>query len=422
MAVSSSQPILICTVGGSHAPIVTSIRKHQPQFVWFVCTDGKAGSIRQITGEGNCIKKSFSDEAPSLPNIPTQAGLSNEQFSTRIVVPDDPDAIHQELRKLLSEITKEAPGVRIIADYTGGTKSMTAALILTGLEFDDAVTLFMVAGQRMNLVQVTDGTEIPVRANVERIRFVQKRSVALAPWKYFGYAESAVSLETMDAPSEENDRNHYLAALTASRAFAAWDRFDHQEAHRLLKPLGAQFGKYLAVLGTLTRSQETQAPAQLLDLYLNLERRATRQLFDDAVARAYRLLEWTAQWLLKRDAGINTSDIHETQIPAGMTLPKNASGRYFAGLHNAWTILESVGNAETQAFATSNANPMLSLLTHRNQSILAHGFNPVSKSNWHDWEKWLSGSFLPFLTAEAKRSSIRDVPTQLPTQFPEFAP
>ena len=48
--------ILICTVGGSHQPIVTGILQHRPSFVHFLCSDdaGKLkGSYTQVIGEGN---------------------------------------------------------------------------------------------------------------------------------------------------------------------------------------------------------------------------------------------------------------------------------------------------------------------------------------------------------------------------------
>lgn len=69
--------ILICTVGGSHQPIVSAIQEQQPQHVIFICTDkdpatGRPGSINQIEGKGNCIKANFNDDKPTLPNIPTQ--------------------------------------------------------------------------------------------------------------------------------------------------------------------------------------------------------------------------------------------------------------------------------------------------------------------------------------------------------------
>lgn len=85
-----ARKILLATVGGSHAPIVRAIADCRPDFVWFICTDGKFGSITQIRGQGNCIKAHPRDEKPTLPNIPTQTGLREDQYGTITVPPDDP--------------------------------------------------------------------------------------------------------------------------------------------------------------------------------------------------------------------------------------------------------------------------------------------------------------------------------------------
>lgn len=417
----SSGTMLVCTVGGSHAPIVTAIRTHQPTFVWFICTEeGKAGSVQQIRGQGNCIKKHPADERPSLPNIPAQVGLIKDQYDVWIVPPDDPDIIHANLRKLFDSLLKKSPRPRIIADYTGGTKSMTAALILAGLEHDGDVELTFVVGQRADLKQVTDGTEIPISANVDRIRFSHKFRVALAPWSYFGFAESRVSLENMRQPRDSNDLRRYLAALAASRAFEAWDKFDHGKAYQLLQPLGSLFGRYLATLALLNSECESQIPAQLLDLYLNMKRRAERSQFDDAVARGYRLIEWTAQWLLRRDAGVDTSNVPGDIIPSEVKLPKNEQGRYFAGLRNAWALLETLGADDAvRTFAHDHGKELLPLLTTRNHSILAHGFQPITQSEWSQWHTWLTSSFYPFLQSETSRIGLNRTPPQLPDAMPE---
>ena len=69
--------ILLCTVGGSHQPIVTAIRESRPDHVCFICSGkdpgtGRAGSDVQVLGKGNIIKAKQEDPSPSLPNIPTQ--------------------------------------------------------------------------------------------------------------------------------------------------------------------------------------------------------------------------------------------------------------------------------------------------------------------------------------------------------------
>lgn len=418
MSDSVKPTVLVCTVGGSHAPILSAIGSYKPNFVWFICTEGKAGSLQQVRGRGNCIKKSPRDEAPSLPNIPTQASLREDEFDVVLVPPDDPDSIHQHLRKLIDRILVEPLRPRVIADYTGGTKSMTAALLLAGLEYEDDVELSMVVGQRADLIHVTDGTEIPFVANVERIRFSHKFRVALSPWKHFGYAESAVALETMRQPRHSRDRKQYLDALAASRGFAAWDGFDHATARQLLQPLGHIFGQYLATLASLNRGDEAQPPARLADLYRNLERRAERRQYDDAVARAYRLLEWTAQWLLDRDANVDTSNVSPDCIPNNLSLPRNDKGQYFAGLRNAWILLETHGKTDAvRLFARDCAKESLSLLTTRNHSILAHGFQPITQAEWNQWQVWLNETFFPFLETEVRASGLKLLPQQLPTEF-----
>ncbi|GIW97864.1 MAG: hypothetical protein KatS3mg111_1197 [Pirellulaceae bacterium] len=415
----STTPItMLCTVGGSHAPIVRAIRDSRPDFVWFICTDGPHGSITQIRGPGNCIKAHPRDEKPTLPNIPTQVGLREDQYDVLTVPPDDPDEIHVRIRALIENILSTEPRPRIIADYTGGTKSMTAALLLAGLEYDEDVELSIVVGQRADLVQVKDGTETRLPANVDRIRFRHKFRVAMAPWQHYGYAEAAIALKSMLAPRDAGDRQVYLDALAASRAFAAWDRFDHHRAHDLLQPLGRTFGSYLAMLSRLNSESEVQTPARLLDLSLNMQRRAARGQYDDAVARAYRLLEWTAQWLLSRDAGIDTSNVPSDRIPAGIELPQNDKGHHTAGLRNAWALLETLGGTDTvRTFARERTKEMLNLLAIRNHSILAHGFQPITQTQWSAWQTWLDDTFLPFLQAQARTSGIKKPPSQLPTEF-----
>ena len=48
---------LLCTVGGSHEPVLTAIRALDPDHVVFVCTGrdpgtGRAGSEQQVVGKG----------------------------------------------------------------------------------------------------------------------------------------------------------------------------------------------------------------------------------------------------------------------------------------------------------------------------------------------------------------------------------
>ena len=61
------------------------------------------------------------------------------------------------MRDTIAELTGRFLGARFIADYTGGTKTMTVALVYTPLE--QGVELQHVAGARPNLVRMEHGAD-----------------------------------------------------------------------------------------------------------------------------------------------------------------------------------------------------------------------------------------------------------------------
>jgi hypothetical protein len=83
------ETILLCTVGGSHQPILTAIQELKPAFVLFFATGrdqatGKPGSIETITGNGHPIQvRSDSGDVEHLPNIQAQAALVQTCFRRR---------------------------------------------------------------------------------------------------------------------------------------------------------------------------------------------------------------------------------------------------------------------------------------------------------------------------------------------------
>ena len=79
-----------------------------------------------MTGPGNVIKAHPRDDRPSLPNIPTQAELDGDWFEWRIVPADDLDGAYRAMRDAIVSLGTQFPGARFVADYTGGTKTMTA--------------------------------------------------------------------------------------------------------------------------------------------------------------------------------------------------------------------------------------------------------------------------------------------------------
>lgn len=422
----TNRTVFICTVGGSHQPIVTAVHDLRPDFVCFVCSGrdpgtGKPGSEGQITGKDLCIKADPREKKPSLPNIPAQAGIDDDSYEVEIVPADDLDNAVVVIRKSLLSLLEKFPGARIIADYTGGTKTMTAALVAAVLE-TDGVDLQLVTGNRADLVQVRDGTEISVAANIEALRFERSVAPYLAAWQRFAYDEAAEGLATVKRPTDRMLNSRLTRARDLSNAFAAWDRFDHDEALRLLdmyaNVISDQLGVHLGALKALTAVKSTgQEPMKLFDLWRNAERRATQGRYDDAVARLYRLLEWTAQWLLRTRCGINTSDIPPEKIPSGISISADREGKYQAGLYNSWQLVSNLIDGSAGCFASEQLAAMFGHVEARNRSIFAHGYKPVGRRVWEEQYEWTSEKFLPMLLEEAKTVRIHKMPPQLPREF-----
>lgn len=414
--------ILVCTVGGSHQPIVTAIRELKPDQTVFFCTGrdpgtGKPGSEIQIKGTGKVIKALLEDEKPTLPNIPAQAGQPEGSYETVIIPADDLDEAVTIIRQKLGDTVRKFPGAKLVADYTGGTKSMTAALVIAALETKN-IDLQLVTGNRADLIKVKNGTETSAPANIDSVRLTRTMEPYLLAWGRHAYDEAADGLSCIQRPVNTTLRNRLCRAKDISMAFAAWDRFDHIEALRLLEIynpiIGKDLGGQLAALRLLVEKNEQQEPALMLDLWRNAERRAVQGRYDDAVARCYRLVEWTAQWLLCTRCGIDTSDITLKQLPDGFEIGMGYENKIQAGLFSAWSLVGKLLNGAAGQFAANRISTLRDHIQVRNSSILAHGKTPVSKENWEKIHLWLDETFLPMLLEEFGKVRIRKMSPQLP--------
>ena len=423
-----NNPILLCTVGGSHQPIIEAIRSTSPCYVCFFCTDrdpitNRPGSIEQVTGEGKVIKASYNDSKPTLPNIPTQADLPTDRFEVSIVPADDLDGAYSIMRDATAGLAARFSGARFIADYTGGTKTMTAALVCAALERDD-VELQLVAGARTNLVRVQDGTEQAMTASVTHLRLRRAMVPYLEAWERFAYHEAAEGLKSIRITAGDTDFQLHNLALILSRAFALWDNFDHAGAYELIggysKRIAPCFPNMLQTLSILKdEKNKRREPALLFDLWLNAERRAAQGRFDDAIARWYRLMEWTAQWQLKTKLDADTADFPPDLLPEDADATPGRDGKIKIGLWQAWQVLGERSPGPAQDFVEKHGKEILRLVLLRNASILAHGFRPVSASDWQEVCEWTHEKFLPVLCALADEVGLKNEPQQLPNKFPE---
>lgn len=413
---------LICTVGGSHQPIVSAINELRPDYVVFVCTDkdpatGQRGSRIQIEGKGHCIRAQPKDDKPSLPNIPAQTGLTADQYRVVPTLSDHLDRIYLDCVAAIDDLGSRFPDARIVADYTGGTKSMSAGLAMAAVERPD-IQLQLVTGSRADLLKVQDGSQFADQADCERIRYQRQTEPYRRAWNRYAYSEAVAGLDEFRPP--KGLRDHYTRFRDLSRAFAEWDNFNHRHALSILQPYAPNLPDAMKpLIGIAMRLNDDDRPAKrdaarLLDLYRNAERRAAQGRYDDAVARVYRLIEWSAQWLLQTRAGIDTGNVLPEQIPADLTLTQHHDGQWQAGLFNAWQLVRHKTDGAAARFIAEQENTLLNHLKTRNGSILAHGFTPIDAQSWQPMYTWLEQSFLPMLLQETASVGIKILPPQLP--------
>ena len=367
--------LLTLTVGGSCAPVVTAIRDHNPDFVVFIVSTGSRGSRAMVDGKD---KPCLAEDKTPLPNVLEQTGLPLEKYD--FIELDEPDTLHLCYQKIRAGLIEHATGRadwRKLADYTGGTKTMTAALIVVALEL--GWELSVVRGNRTDLLKVRDGTEMASLVNTWEVRARQQLEQAESLFNQFAYASAGQLAESLmrAAPLSVDLQREIQRLVTLARGFDAWDRFDHIRAAQILASYQAEIVPQWKFLKTLTEQSRGTGYEPVFDLVRNAERRAARGRYDDAVARLYRALEMLAQVRLKqREPSLDSGDLDPDLLPEGIRFKyATRDGKIKLGLLEDYDLLTELEDPLGQAFAPERKK-ILSTLEKRNASILAHGAKP----------------------------------------------
>ncbi|MEW6488330.1 MAG: TIGR02710 family CRISPR-associated CARF protein [Thermodesulfobacteriota bacterium] len=380
---------MIISVGGTAEPIVKTLVEHRPGFV---CFFGSEETIERV-GE--------------IKRLAREAGVEVRNRNVMARDPQDLVACYRDALEASARV--EEAGVdaeEVVVDYTGGTKTMSAALALATV--GKGYRFSYVGGTRRDKngvgVVVTGAEDVRTGVSPWRLFAVEeKRAFAsLFNRHLFASAEEVVSR----AARHDTEEQELLGALARlARGYRHWDAFRHAEAKPevadgiaalatwvrfrpepgLEEALGAA-QRSLAFLSRLqqgTRGFKARHRLQVADLLANARRRAEAGRHDDAVGRVYRALELTGQLAFEEAFGCDTSAADPARLPE--TLREEYAARY-AGRDGAalqlplfavFRALEAAGRPEGLAFAACRAG-LDKLLYARNHSILAHGFEPVA--------------------------------------------
>lgn len=444
--------VLIVTVGGSHQPVVKALEVHQPDYVVFLCSEDQRtprvpGSWHSVVDEGPTCSARYG-EPPSLPNVRVQAGLEAVPHDVvRITAIDDLPACYTVASVTYDAIRCRLLRVRLIADYTGGTKSMSAGLAAAALD-DGQGDVSVVSGERTTLVKVEDGLSHlrTMDASGVQVRRQLKRAAALMKvYDYAAIEAIARELGRERLASAEADVVQRLAALSVG--FGAWDRFDHALARRTLLPYRAYFIEPLKFLDAVCCARRFMEQPRLAlpqgagsagsvaaleygpgldkekgsgfeiaeDLLLNAERCAARRRFDDAVGRLYRAAELTMQIHFRRRYDLWTGELVVAGLPpaAREKVTANEQGLAMVSLRAGYDLLAHFDDDPLYAVYAPRRKAIINALTCRNNSLFAHGFRPLGAADYREVERELAGLVRVAIAAVVK--GPRQTP---PVQFP----
>ncbi len=420
--------ILVCTVGGSPRPVITACLDNAPAFVFFICSAGEA-RYASCVGITEAVAWDYSRRCPDCGTahpcevkqkpLASLADLDVDQFQIHGVVdPDDLGDLLAACASIDAEIDRRWPdrAVRVIANYTGGTKTMALALGQFAVQVDWELQVCTnpepgrpnLRGIEVGEVPVAqDAAVVYVRAALERARLLRESS------DFDGAVGALVGLRRerrvpVDLVGEVNRE------LKQCQLMAARDRFDFDGALALTgsdPELLRQHGRQLRELcraGKLLQGDEpwherdVDGLALFDELLANARRRASAGRFDDAIGRLYRATELLAQVRLLRRFGIATSDVDvaaagippevRERLEGWRQAPRLAgeSGRVTLGLVAAWQLLADLDEPLGTHFVDRKPQ-VLGWLDVRNRSLLAHGLRPVERATWDDvGRKWLA--------------------------------
>ena len=383
---------LIITVGGSHEPVIKSTKDNKPDYTIFLCSDDlptTKGSYTQITERVEVRDKTDHSKKSFLPNIPSQCNLKDGTWECEKIKDfDNLNDCYQISKKKIDEIRLRFNPDKIIIDYTGGTKSMTAGLAAAALD-DGNCEFVLVAGIRANLDKVTDKTEYIRPIAVYDTIANKNLALAASLLARFDFSGAANLLEASIKLSLSNVKNQEIQTyLSICKGFDAWDRFDHTSAYQYLNPYRKYFVCYLIALERIKTDVENNALSYLVaeDILFNAGRRANQGRYEDAIGRIYRAIELVAQVRLKNQYNQDTGNIIldssfsiKEEFKRKLEKCRNDKNEIKIGLMLSYELLIELSDDVFQTWYQKNKDRIRNFLTFRNDSLFAHGIKAIGQ-------------------------------------------
>jgi CRISPR-associated protein (TIGR02710 family) len=281
----------------------------------------------------------------------------------------------------------------VIADFTSGTKPMSAALLYAALDLG-LPSLSYIGGKRDEQGRVIPGMERIFPLKPIQLQAENQLRKAIRFFNHYQFAAALELLQDIPDTLEEELKQKKQFLLILANTYLAWDLFHLEKASQTLKNWN-QFQALAKEWGIKNRleshlqylHQEKADPYNLYrmaDLMNNAKRRIEEKRFDDALGRIYRAFEYLAQLRLFTEYQKDSSNLKMADIPPALAAKYEGRGnRIYPGLNGSYELLrelkDSLGKEFLEDYHQKDA-PLHRQLDQRNFSILAHGFHPIEET------------------------------------------
>jgi CRISPR-associated protein (TIGR02710 family) len=382
--------LVIASLGGSPQPALLTISKYRPERVIFFSSH-------------NTVRLS----AEVIHSLDYEPKVEYE-------ITENPNLLSECYKKCRLCIDRAEMGgykpEHILIDYTGGTKVMTAALLLSGV--GKKYRFNYVGGDQRNksgVGIVLDGQE--------------KLFAEMSPWVIFAEEERrqvvtlfnrhrfAAVVELIDTILQKQlpfeTERYFTIVQQIARSLLKWDQFEIKMAYDLLSqgitllqehiqhyPKSGlnDFSSHLSKLHIrlkkiLSETKGLNQPHDILviELLNNARRKMADKRNDDAAARIYRALELFGQICFLQETGCTNDSVKPEMVP------KKIRENFIRHYQDRKTGLLKLPQQATFHFLKHKNNDagirfferlkeIKNIQSTRNKSILAHGLNPVGDS------------------------------------------
>ncbi len=292
---------------------------------------------------------------------------------------------------------------------------MSVALGVMGI-FNESWQLNINKGPRLDLIKVRIG-DTPVAVDKWRMFAEHQLIIARRAIQEFDYSHAESVLSDILSHSLDRETNEQLHdAVNICRAFDQWDKFNHENALELLSGCKTKFPELIVALKKILGRQRVVSGFELVgDLINNAHRRAKRGYYDDAVGRLYRATEMFAQIQLKTSHNLDSSEMKLGDLPAEIREKYKSRvrehNRLLLGLRDDYVLLADLHDPVGHLYE-SYSKKITDVLKKRNDSIFAHGVQPLSD---HDYRK-VKEVLVGFIEKCAAAAQIDHCIPQLPSE------